>query len=704
MSKRSLFVCALLSTFLVLSACGSNGADGSSSTDEDIATITPSIGAGTTTETCDNESDDDADGYTDCDDSDCDSDTACVDDGSGSTSDVDDLITESNCSDSSDDDADGYTDCDDSDCDADAACAIAATESLCSDGTDDDSDGTVDCDDSDCSTNEYCVDLDADSYSVAESDCDDNDATVYPDAAESADDGIDQDCDGSDLDANVDLTDVDTTDSDLKWVDASADASNTACTFEAPCNTIQKAVDNITSDEQEILVVEGSYTAGFAVTTMATHIYGGIYEDTSVDPSVWKASPTDHPSRVNIARIRKTISLAATEGTTVINGLTIITGYNGEEDITITDSSATLRRLIVRTSTDSTAVDGDGVSMIVANYQSEGDYHLTIDRSTFRVGAITGTGLTEDVDTKILTINNEHADAHPIVSIDQSHFVAGGISVDTDSNFWSVYYDDFSDGTEGANQAARFDITDSVFHAMEADDSGSLRFFGSISGIITGNQFTHDGSDTDMAIASTGSGTVDSALRLSNNLFIMDNTTGIGDESYAVMAIYGTQLALSNNTIVHTATVPNGYGVYMSDTSDAGLSLTNNLFSNLAVTDRLPLYIGSEPLESVSLTNNLFYELSGSDLSFDIDGTTYTTQADVEAAYPSIFTFTDNVFAIDPGFDSEYTPSAAEAIDGGYTARGIDTSDMTDVYGNTRVVDGDGVGRTVIDIGAVEKQ
>ena len=42
-------------------------------------------------------------------------------------------------------------------------------------------------------------DIDDDGWSVGELDCDDAAATVYPGAAEVADDGIDQDCDGADL-------------------------------------------------------------------------------------------------------------------------------------------------------------------------------------------------------------------------------------------------------------------------------------------------------------------------------------------------------------------------------------------------------------------------------------------------------------------------------------------------------------------------
>jgi hypothetical protein len=53
-----------------------------------------------------------------------------------------------------------------------------------------------DCNGSDLSCND--VDNDGDGFTVAQGDCNDNNATIYPGAEEICDDGIDQDCDGSD--------------------------------------------------------------------------------------------------------------------------------------------------------------------------------------------------------------------------------------------------------------------------------------------------------------------------------------------------------------------------------------------------------------------------------------------------------------------------------------------------------------------------
>ena len=43
-------------------------------------------------------------------------------------------------------------------------------------------------------------DEDGDGYTESQGDCDDNSATVYPGADEICSDGIDQNCDGTDID------------------------------------------------------------------------------------------------------------------------------------------------------------------------------------------------------------------------------------------------------------------------------------------------------------------------------------------------------------------------------------------------------------------------------------------------------------------------------------------------------------------------
>ena len=98
-----------------------------------------------------------------------------------------------------------YTDCDDNDASLDPFDYDGDGLSSC--------DG--DCDDDDALLNND--DGDGDGYSTCDGDCNDTDSTLYPGASEVASDGIDQDCDGSDLqDADGDgyAEDVDCDDAD----------------------------------------------------------------------------------------------------------------------------------------------------------------------------------------------------------------------------------------------------------------------------------------------------------------------------------------------------------------------------------------------------------------------------------------------------------------------------------------------------------
>ncbi|MGA1867755.1 MAG: MopE-related protein [bacterium] len=92
-----------------------------------------------------------------------------------------------------DNDGDGVTenegDCDDTD----AGIYPGATE-ICDDGIDQDCDGS----DFSCAQASYDMDDDGDGVTENEGDCDDTDASIYPGAPEIYDDGIDQDCDGRD--------------------------------------------------------------------------------------------------------------------------------------------------------------------------------------------------------------------------------------------------------------------------------------------------------------------------------------------------------------------------------------------------------------------------------------------------------------------------------------------------------------------------
>ena len=160
--------------------------------------------------------DEDGDGYTVLD-GDCDDGDPSIHPGAKEIP-YDGIDQDCDGADSLDADGDGYDsdhhggdDCDDQDPSVHPGC-----EERCLDGADNDCDGTIDWADADGDGDNDCEELCVDSGldpdqdgdgAVREdcggNDCDDGDASIYPCAVETAYDGVDQDCDGSDL------TDVD---------------------------------------------------------------------------------------------------------------------------------------------------------------------------------------------------------------------------------------------------------------------------------------------------------------------------------------------------------------------------------------------------------------------------------------------------------------------------------------------------------------
>lgn len=187
---------------------GSGGGNGGSGGSGGAPTCTPSSA---TEVLCDNVTDDDCDGLTDCDDDDCASDVNCA------PACVPTMAQEGNCGDGIDDDCDGLTDCEDNvDCETAPECLpdcvpVSSSEGLCADGADDDCDGFVDCDDSDCNADAACqtacvpvtevcadtTDNDCDGFAdCADSECAPTAACCTASGPEVCTDGVDNNCDG----------------------------------------------------------------------------------------------------------------------------------------------------------------------------------------------------------------------------------------------------------------------------------------------------------------------------------------------------------------------------------------------------------------------------------------------------------------------------------------------------------------------------
>ncbi len=254
------------------------GSDPSGDCDDGDASVSPAA-----TEICDGV-DNDCDGIVDEDDA-SDASTWYIDyDGDGYGSDA---YTADACTQPS-----GYV-ADDSDCDDASASAHPGGTELC-DGLDNDCDGTVDEDDAlDAAT--WYADGDGDGFGDASSttadcaqpsghvddasDCDDEDATVNPDASELCN-GVDDDCDGI-------VDEGDATDASTWYIDYDGDGyGSEAYTADACSQPSGYVADNTDCDDYDA----SAYPGGTEVCDGADNDCDGtVDEDDAVDVGSWYA-------------------------------------------------------------------------------------------------------------------------------------------------------------------------------------------------------------------------------------------------------------------------------------------------------------------------------------------------------------------------------------------------------------------------------
>ncbi|MDP7114384.1 MAG: MopE-related protein, partial [Myxococcota bacterium] len=192
-------------------------------------------------------------------------------------------------------DGDGITMCQ-GDCDDNDPNIYPGAAEIC-DGVDSDCDGVLpwieqdldadgdpscsDCDDNDASLTSY--DLDGDGASTCDGDCDDNDPTRYPSAADSVGDGVDQNCDG------------------LDGVDADHDGYASIASGGNDCNDNDGVMNPMDNDGDGYSSCDGDCNDYYA------DIYPGAYEvpgdvtDNDCDGLVDEPSACDCPPQGNFA-------------------------------------------------------------------------------------------------------------------------------------------------------------------------------------------------------------------------------------------------------------------------------------------------------------------------------------------------------------------------------------------------------------------
>jgi hypothetical protein len=185
--------------------------------------------------------------------------------------------------------ADGYTgitgDCDDED----SSVNPAAQEDCASAWDDDCSGDTNDADALGCTA--FFADADADGYGgessaclceaseafpeVEQLDCDDEDASISPDAEEVCDDGVDNDCDGAAIGCGL-STDLSLGDTEIHFVGGTGSATGSRLAYG----------EDITGDGEVDLLI-GGYQASQLMVTSGPSLDGTPTSTLSGDPEVW---------------------------------------------------------------------------------------------------------------------------------------------------------------------------------------------------------------------------------------------------------------------------------------------------------------------------------------------------------------------------------------------------------------------------------
>ncbi len=211
-------------------------------------------------EICDDETDNDGDGSTDCDDEDCQDALACA-------------PTDEVCDDEEgiDEDGDGNANCSDDDCVDDPACVVA--DEVCDDveGTDEDGDGNANCDDPDCIEDPACAEQierlctdGEDNDGDGNTDCDDpnciDDPACFVLAPEVCDDGIDNDDNGNvDCDdvvcnedpACADQVELLCADGEDNDGDGNFDCDDSNCANDPACIAVEEVCDDLESADED---------------------------------------------------------------------------------------------------------------------------------------------------------------------------------------------------------------------------------------------------------------------------------------------------------------------------------------------------------------------------------------------------------------------------------------------------------------------
>lgn len=546
--------------------------------------------------------------------------------------------------------------------------------------------------------------------------------------------------------STLDPNNIDTTDSRLLWVlPAKTGATDDgSCSFDAPCLTIQKAINTVTDNNQIILVGEGTYAEALSVSRMI-RVLGGVTSETASDGTeTWKLDPKNHVATIDLVAAAGSIAIADggdlnIDGFTIsasTNAITLVNGFlrvNGCA-ISAADGSSDVELITAKYDEDfakSDASDTSSSSSTSTSTSASRSRHrnpVEISKSKLSIGTITvpTDGSVTSISTSLVKISSATQDGKAIdVKITESKlhgptFVDGSASVKTRYRAVAVLV---KTGTVPANAT----LTKNTITLPVAKFSTALHFSGVKKIRVSHNEIKSLGAAKDLGIAAIADSATQATLKMDNNLLVVSQS----DVSVKHIGIYtdGVKLDMLNNTLITDTKVKVSADVSVED-KNATIKLVNNILRNQS---RRPYHIlfNDLPEDAPQVHNNLFYSAEGAGIVGDAEETsgtetiTATDSATDTSSSSSTSTGTGESFAmriakifdaldetydegatlyflmnptlrnyygVDPLLDNNYVPQkASPVVDQGYDMRaGSRTSTATSSMTFTATASGTG--------------